>query len=38
MEEQVGLPISAPRPAVLGGLDEATAARLVLPMGLGLES
>jgi type IV pilus assembly protein PilM len=38
MEEQVGLPISAPRPAALGGLDEATAARLVLPMGLGLES
>ncbi|HVD40116.1 MAG TPA: type IV pilus assembly protein PilM [Solirubrobacterales bacterium] len=38
MEEQVGLPISAPRPAALGGLDEAIAARLVLPMGLGLES
>jgi type IV pilus assembly protein PilM len=38
MEEQVGLPISAPRPAALGGFDEATAARLVLPMGLGLES
>jgi type IV pilus assembly protein PilM len=37
MEEQVGLPISAPRPAALGGLDDVTAARLVLPMGLGLE-
>jgi Tfp pilus assembly PilM family ATPase len=38
MEEQVGLPISAPRPAALGGLDDVTAARLVLPLGLGLES
>lgn len=37
MEDQVGLPISAPRPAALGGLDDVTAARLVLPMGLGLE-
>jgi type IV pilus assembly protein PilM len=37
MEEQVGLPISAPRPAALGNLDDVTAARLVLPMGLGLE-
>jgi type IV pilus assembly protein PilM len=37
MEAQVGLPISAPRPAALGGLDDVTAARLVLPMGLGLE-
>lgn len=37
MEEQVGLPISAPRPAALGGFDDITAARLVLPMGLGLE-
>lgn len=37
IEEQVGLPISAPRPEVLGGFDDATAARLVLPMGLGLE-
>src|SRR4051794_34229437 len=37
MEAQVGLPISAPRPAALGGLDDLTAARLVLPMGLGLE-
>jgi len=38
MEEQVGLPISAPRPAALDGLDDALAARLVLPIGLGLES
>lgn len=38
MEAQVGLPISAPRPAALGGFDDLTAARLVLPMGLGLES
>jgi type IV pilus assembly protein PilM len=37
MEEQVGLPISAPRPPAFVGLDDATAARLVLPMGLGLE-
>jgi type IV pilus assembly protein PilM len=37
MEAQVGLPISAPRPMALGGLDDVTAARLVLPMGLGLE-
>lgn len=38
MEAQVGLPISSPRPAALGGLDDVTAARLVLPLGLGLES
>jgi type IV pilus assembly protein PilM len=38
MEDQIGLPISAPRPAVLGGFDDVTAARLVLPLGLGLES
>ncbi|HEX6780769.1 MAG TPA: type IV pilus assembly protein PilM [Solirubrobacterales bacterium] len=38
MEAQVGLPISSPRPAALGGLDDVTAARLVLPMGLGLEN
>jgi type IV pilus assembly protein PilM len=38
MEAQVGLPISAPRPPALGELDDLTAARLVLPMGLGLES
>jgi len=38
MEEQVGLPISAPRPAALHGVDDVAAARLVLPLGLGLES
>jgi type IV pilus assembly protein PilM len=38
MEEQVGLPISAPRPAALAGIEDAVAARLVLPLGLGLES
>ena len=38
MEEQVGLPIAAPRPPALAGFDDATAARLVLPLGLGLES
>jgi type IV pilus assembly protein PilM len=38
MEAQVGLPIVAPRPPALAGFDDVTAARLVLPMGLGLES
>jgi type IV pilus assembly protein PilM len=38
MEEQVGLPISAPRPQALAGVDDVLAARLVLPLGLGLES
>ena len=38
MEEQVGLPISAPRPAALSRLDDVLAARLVLPVGLGMES
>jgi type IV pilus assembly protein PilM len=38
MEEQVGLPISAPRPAMLAGVEDTLAARLVLPVGLGLES
>jgi len=38
MEEQVGLPISAPRPPALAALDDVSAARLVLPLGLGLES
>jgi type IV pilus assembly protein PilM len=38
MEEQVGLPISTPRPAVLSGVEDVVAARLVLPVGLGLES
>lgn len=37
MEEQVGLPISAPRPEALAGVEDAVAARLVLPLGLGLE-
>jgi type IV pilus assembly protein PilM len=38
MEAQVGLSITAPRPAALAGLDDVLAARLVLPLGLGLES
>jgi type IV pilus assembly protein PilM len=38
MEEQVGVPISAPRPPALVGIDDVAAARLVLPLGLGLES
>jgi type IV pilus assembly protein PilM len=38
MEEQVGLPISTRRPAQLIGVDDLLAARLVLPVGLGLES
>jgi len=38
MEEQVGLPISTPRPAALADVDDVAAARLVLPLGLGLES
>jgi type IV pilus assembly protein PilM len=38
MEAQVGLPISSPRPAALSGLDDALAARLILPFGLALES
>jgi type IV pilus assembly protein PilM len=38
MEEQVGLPISAPRPALLSALEDSIAARLVLPLGLALES
>jgi type IV pilus assembly protein PilM len=38
MEAQVGLPISVPRPAPLAGLDQVAAARLVVPLGLGLES
>ncbi|HWC49879.1 MAG TPA: type IV pilus assembly protein PilM [Solirubrobacterales bacterium] len=38
MEEQVGLQISAPRPGALLGLDDVLAARLVLPLGLGMES
>lgn len=38
MEEQVGLPISAPRPTALAEVDDTLAARLVLPLGLGLEA
>jgi len=38
MEEQVGLPISAPRPAALAGFEDVLAARLALPLGLALES
>jgi type IV pilus assembly protein PilM len=38
LEEQVGLPISSTRPAALGNLDDQVAARLVLPLGLALES
>jgi type IV pilus assembly protein PilM len=38
MEEQVGLPISSPRPAALASFDDSLAARLVLPFGLGSES
>ncbi|HEU4707226.1 MAG TPA: pilus assembly protein PilM [Solirubrobacterales bacterium] len=38
MEEHVGLPIAVPRPHALVGLGDAVAARLVLPLGLGLES
>lgn len=37
MEEHVGLPISAPRPTALSGFEDAVAARLVLPLGLGME-
>ncbi|HEY0318187.1 MAG TPA: pilus assembly protein PilM [Solirubrobacterales bacterium] len=38
IEAHVSLPISAPRPAALFGVDDAVAARLVLPYGLALES
>ena len=38
MEEQVGLPISSPRPAQLIGVNDLLAARLVLPVGLALEN
>lgn len=37
MEEQVGLPIAASRPAALADRDESSAARLTLPYGLALE-
>lgn len=36
--EGLGLPISVARPPALGGLDDASAARLTLPYGLALES
>jgi type IV pilus assembly protein PilM len=37
MEEQVGLPISAPRPLALSAVDDVLSARLVVPLGLGLD-
>jgi len=37
MEAGLGLPIAVSRPAALGDLDEASAARLTLPYGLALE-
>jgi type IV pilus assembly protein PilM len=37
MEEGVGLPVAAARPAALAGHDETAAARLTLPYGLALE-
>lgn len=36
--EGIGLPISVARPLALGGLDDASAARLTLPYGLALEA
>jgi type IV pilus assembly protein PilM len=36
--EGLGLPIAVARPPALGGLDDASAARLTLPYGLALES
>jgi type IV pilus assembly protein PilM len=38
MEEGLGFPITATRPAALAGFDEDAAARLTLPYGLALES
>jgi type IV pilus assembly protein PilM len=38
MEEHLGLPIGAARPAALSGQAESAAARLTLPFGLALES
>jgi type IV pilus assembly protein PilM len=38
MEERLGATISVSRPAVLGGFDDAAAARLTLSYGLALES
>jgi type IV pilus assembly protein PilM len=37
MEIALGIPISASRPAPLGGFDESSAARLTVPFGLALE-
>lgn len=37
MEATLGLSIATERPAVLAGFDEATAARLTLPLGVALE-
>jgi hypothetical protein len=37
METGFKLPISVARPAALEGLDEPSAARLTLPLGLALE-
>jgi type IV pilus assembly protein PilM len=37
MEVALGIPISASRPAPLGGFDEPAAARLTVPFGLALE-
>ncbi|HEX5609940.1 MAG TPA: type IV pilus assembly protein PilM [Solirubrobacterales bacterium] len=38
LEQGLGKPISAGRPAALAGLDAASAARLTLPYGIALES
>jgi type IV pilus assembly protein PilM len=38
VEELLGLPVAAARPAALADLDEGAAARLTLPYGIALES
>jgi type IV pilus assembly protein PilM len=38
MEEGLGFPITAARPAALSGFEESAAARLTLPYGLALDS
>lgn len=38
LEVEIGLPISTARPPALASLEDAVAARLVLPLGLALES
>lgn len=38
LEAELDLPISTARPSALASLDDAVAARLVLPLGLALES